>query len=135
MLILVFSPISIISLLYNNFGVLISIILVGCNTNKNQYGFKETVWTIPYDLLKHWGTNYVLERQKETTTPAKIRTWIQAYDTIKEPYIKYDSEKISEQIKGLYDAKLDNGFITWNSGSSLFKYNEIKEALSKNYKE
>ena len=103
--------------------------------NKYQYGFTNPVWTTPYELLKYWGENYVQNRQKETTTPAKIRTWIQAYDTIKEPYIKYDSEKISEQIKGLYDAKLDNGFITWNSGSSLFKYNEIKEALSKNYKE
>ena len=103
--------------------------------NKYQYGFTNPVWTTPYELLKYWGENYVQNRQKETTTPAKIRTWIQAYDTIKEPYIKYDSEKISEQIKGLYDAKLDNGFITWNSGSSLLKYNEIKEALSKNYKE
>lgn len=103
--------------------------------NKNQYGFKETVWTIPYDLLKHWGTNYVLERQKETTTPAIIRTWIQAYDAIHSPYITYDSKKIEEQIKGLYDAGLTGGYITWNSGSNLLKYNSLKEAFNINYKE
>lgn len=102
--------------------------------NKNQYGIKEPVWTVPYQLLTTWA-NYVNDRQKETTTKAIVRSWIQTYDTIHEPYITYDSEKISEQIKALYDSNLTNGFITWNSGSSLVKYKSISDALSKNYKE
>lgn len=103
--------------------------------NKYQYGFKDVVWTRPYDLLKHWGLNYVLKRQQETTTPAIIRTWIQAYDTIYEPYITYDSNMVSDEIRGLYDASLDGGYITWNGGSSLVKYNSLRDAFSKNYKE
>lgn len=103
--------------------------------NKNQYGFKEPVWTKPYDLLKYWGENYVIKRQEETTTPAIVRTWIQTYDAIREPYITYDTDKIKEQIQGLYDAGLTGGYITWNSGSSLYKYNSVKEAFKINYKE
>jgi len=103
--------------------------------NKNQYGFKAPVWTVPYDLLNHWGKNYVIKRQEETTTPAILRTWIQAYDTIREPYITYDTTKVTEQINGLYDAGLTGGYITWNSSSSLMKYNSLKEAFSKKYKE
>ena len=103
--------------------------------NEHQYGIEDIVWTNPYELIYIWGNSYVQERQKETTTPAIIRTWIQTYDTIREPYITYDNEKISEQIKALYDANLKNGYITWNSGSSLYKYKTLKEALNKNYKE
>lgn len=103
--------------------------------NKNQYGFQQPVWTTPYELLKHWGENYVNKRQEETTTKAIVRTWIQTYDTIREPFIIYDKEKISEQIKGLYDAKLTGGYMTWNSGSSLAKYESVSEAFKKNYKE
>lgn len=103
--------------------------------NKNQYGIINPVWTVPYELLSYWSNNYVLERQKETTTPAIVRSWIQAYDTIHEPYVTYDSEKISDQIRALYNSGLTNGFITWNSSSSLVKYKWISDALSKNYKE
>jgi len=103
--------------------------------NEHQYGIEDIVWINPYELIYIWGNSYVQERQKETTTPAIIRTWIQTYDTIREPYITYDNEKISEQIKALYDANLKNGYITWNSGSSLYKYKTLSEALNKNYKE
>ncbi len=102
--------------------------------NKNQYGIKEPVWTVPYLLLTNW-SKYAIERQKETTTQALIRPWIQAYDTINAPYIKYDNQKIEEQLQALYDSGIKNGFITWNSSSSLIKYKEIKESLQKNYKE
>lgn len=101
--------------------------------NKYDYGLSEISWTIPYQLLYTWGSGYVMKRQAEIPTPARLRTWIQAYNTIREPYIVYDSVKIEEQIRGLYDAGLTGGFITWNSSSSLDKYTQISSAFGKEY--
>ncbi len=103
--------------------------------NEYQYGIQDIVWTVPYDLIYTWASEYVNERQKETTTPAIVRTWIEAYDTIREPYIIYDNDKVSDQIRGMYDAGIKTGYITWNSGSSIYKYNSLIEAFSKDYKE
>ena len=103
--------------------------------NEHQYGIEDIVWTNPYKLIYTWSHDYVEERQKETTTKAIIRTWIQTYDTIREPYITYDSSKVSDQIQALYDANLQNGYITWNSGSSMLKYKSLIDAFNKNYKE
>lgn len=96
------------------------------------YGFSVPVWTKPYELLKAWGAT-VVTRQNETPTPAIVRTWIQAYNAIKSPYIKYDANKISEQIRGLYDNGLKGGYITWNAKSSIEKYTEISSAFKKEY--
>ncbi len=98
----------------------------------HQYGIKEVTWTVPYKLLKQWG-EYVIQKQSLIPTPARVRTWIQAYDTRKNPVTIYDSNKISDQIQALYDNGLINGYMTWNSGSSLKKYEEIKEAFRKDY--
>ncbi len=98
-----------------------------------EYGFKEPVWTIPYDLLYLWGDEFVMARQSEIPTPAIVRTWIQAYDSIKSPYVTYDADMVSKEIQGLYDAGLTGGFITWNGGSSLSKYNSISSAFGKEY--
>ena len=103
--------------------------------NEYQYGIQDIVWTVPYDLIYTWAQEYVNERQKETTTPAIVRTWIQTYDTIREPYIIYDNNKISDQIKGMYDAGIKTGYITWNAESSMYKYKSLTEAFSKDYKE
>ena len=103
--------------------------------NEHQYGIENIVWTVPYELIYTWANDYVNERQKETTTPAIVRTWIQTYDTIREPYIIYDNDKISDQIKGMYDAGIKRGYITWNSGSSIYKYKSLMDALNKDYKE
>lgn len=100
---------------------------------KYDYNFKEPVWTIPYDLLYKWGNEFVVNRQKEIPTPAIVRTWIQAYDAIKEPKVIYDADKVSKEIQGLYDAGLTGGFITWNGSSSLTKYKEISSAFGKEY--
>ena len=102
---------------------------------QHQYGISEIVWTVPYDLIYTWANDYVNQRQKETTTPAIVRTWIQTYDTIREPYITYDNDKIKDQIKGIYDAGIKSGYITWNSGSSIYKYKSLMEAFNKDYKE
>ena len=101
--------------------------------NKYEYGFREPVWTVPYDILNYWGENYVMKRQAEIPTPAIVRTWIQTYDTIHEPYITYGAKEVEQQIKGLYDAGLNGGYMTWNSGSNLEKYKSQSSAYSKEY--
>lgn len=101
--------------------------------NKNEFGISVPVWTVPYQLLKTWGTNYAAKRQAEIPTPAIVRTWIQAYNSIKEPYVVYDATKVSEQIQGLYESGLTGGYITWNAGSSLDKYKQIAPAFKKEY--
>jgi hypothetical protein len=102
--------------------------------SKFEYGFKEVVWTVPYQILNHWGSKYAIKRQGEIPSPAKVRTWIQAYDTIREPFIKYNAKEVEDQIKGLFDAGLNNGYMTWNSSSNIEKYRAQLSAYSKNYK-
>ncbi len=97
-----------------------------------EYGLSQPVWTIPYDLLKIWG-NFTNQRQKETPTPAKVRTWIQAYDAIRNPRVKYDNKMIEDQIQALFDSNLNGGFMTWNAASSLSRYNSYIEAFEKEY--
>ena len=101
--------------------------------NKYDFGIKVPVWTVPYDLMSSW-SKYASERQKEISTPAKVRTWIQAYDAIREPYITYGANEVSAQIKALYENELDNGFITWNAGSNITKYTKISDAFKKDYR-
>jgi len=98
---------------------------------KGAYGLS-IPWEQPYQLMKSWSASAV-KRQTEIPSPAKVRTWIQAYNAIFEPYIVYDSTKIEAQIKGLYDAGLTGGYITWNGGSSLKKYTAIAPAFKKEY--
>ena len=88
-----------------------------------QYGLA-TPWTEPYTLMKLWATE-ANNRQKEIPTPAIGRTWIQAYNAIKAPYNTYSANEISAQIRGLNDGGLTGGFITWNSSSSITKYQSI----------
>ena len=101
--------------------------------NKYDYGIKEVVWTVPYKLLKAWGTNYAAIRQTEIPTPAKVRSWIQAYNAIREPYITYDATKAADQIRGLYESGLNAGYITWSSSSSLSKYKSYASTFSTNF--
>ena len=101
--------------------------------SKYEYGFNEPVWTVPYKLLDFWSEKYVVKRQNEISTPAIVRTWIQAYNTNKSPKTTYDSYMISEQLKALYENGLNGGFMTWNGSSSLEKYKEISSAFGKEY--
>ena len=100
--------------------------------NAHEYGIKEVVWTVPYKVLYEWGKT-VVSKQKVIPTPAVVRTWIQTYNATKSPSVIYDSDKISEQISALYDNGLTGGFMTWNSGSNLYKYKEISYGLKKVY--
>jgi len=101
--------------------------------NKYDFNFKVPVWTKPYELMLKW-SSYPKERQKEIPTPAKVRTWIQAYDTIHEPYVKYGSKEVEDQISALYEMGLNDGYITWNAGSNIIKYRSIIDALKKDYR-
>ena len=86
-------------------------------------------WEHPYETLYTWGQN-VMARQNETATPAAVRTWIQAYNAIKEPYNTYGPNQVFAQIKGLRDAGCTGGYMTWNSGASLEKYRRLMPAFT-----
>ncbi len=90
-------------------------------------------WSNPYKTVYNWALG-AAKRQTEIPTPAIARTWVTAYNTpFWNPTVTYDASKISTQVEALYDAGLTGGFITWNSSSSLAKYEEIKSAFAKNY--
>lgn len=94
---------------------------------------KSNYWVDAYQTVYNWATG-AAKRQTEIATPAVARTWITAYDTpYWKPTVIYDASKISEQAQALVDAGLDGGFITWNSASSLNKYEQIKSAFGKTY--
>lgn len=84
----------------------------------------------PYRVLNNWA-KLVNERQKEIPSPAIVRTWILAQNTM-QGYV-YNSSHIEAQIKGLYDANVTGGYMTWSSSSSLQGYINRKEAYSKEY--
>jgi hypothetical protein len=95
----------------------------------HAYGIEQPVWTVPYELLSSWGS-YVNQRQQETPSPAKVRTWLQGYDTYwKYPNVEYTAEKISEQIEGLYSAGLNDGYMVWNAPSELWRYQSYASAM------
>lgn len=99
----------------------------------DHFGRNNDTWSNPYKTVYNWALG-AAKRQTEIPTPAIARTWITAYDT---PYwnvsVIYDASKISDQVQALYDAGLTGGFITWNSASSLAKYEQIKSAFAKDY--
>ena len=99
-----------------------------------SYGLSKP-WNEPYSLMYNWGLS-VKERQKECPTPAKVRTWIQAYnvlDWVDPDGISYNAEELKAEIKGLYDAGIGDGYITWTGGPTLTKYNLQKGAFLIDY--
>lgn len=100
-----------------------------------SYGLAKP-WNEPYKLMNYWG-RYAKDRQQEIPTPAKVRTWIQAYDVMKyvdRNGIAYGSKQIEDQIRGLYDAGITDGYITWLSNSNINKYKSQVEAFSIDYR-
>ena len=85
-------------------------------------------WEHPYETLFNWG-QHVMNRQAETATPAVVRTWIQAYNAIREPYNTYGPEQVAAQIRGLEESGCTGGYMTWNSASSLEKYTSLMPAF------
>lgn len=98
------------------------------------YGISKP-WNNPYKLMNMWG-RFASDRQKETPTPAVVRTWVQAYDVMKyvdNNGISYGALEVEAEIRGLYDADLTGGYVTWLSNSSLEKYNTQKKAFQIDY--
>jgi hypothetical protein len=100
--------------------------------NKYEFDFKVPVWTTPYELLNHWASKYVIERQLEIPTPAIVRTWIAVYDAKGGSY-PYSVNEIDAEIRGLVDAGLTSGYMTWLSYSSLDRYKSQKSVYDKEY--
>ena len=99
----------------------------------DHFGRNVDTWSNAYQTVYNWAKGAV-KRQTEIPTPAVARTWITAYNTPHwNPTVVYGAQKISDQARALVDAGLKGGFITWNSASSLAKYNEIKSAFAKDY--
>lgn len=100
------------------------------------YGGMARPWNNPHATLRIWGEK-ALGRQQECPTPARMRTWVQAYHVLHyvDPNgIAYDAENIEKEIEGLYDAGVRGGYITWLSTSSLRHYREKSAAFTHDYK-
>ncbi len=102
--------------------------------SNGYYGIKKP-WNNPYEILYAWGQR-VNDRQAITPSPAKVRTWIQAYRVMRHVDrngLNYDAEDVEKEIRGLFDAGLVGGYITWNSASSLDKYKAQADAFRPDY--
>lgn len=92
-------------------------------------------WNHPYEILNAWGER-VQARQAVTPTPAVVRTWVQAYNVMRHVDrngIAYNAENVEKEIRGLYDAGLLGGYITWLSSSNIGKYTEQLGAFQIDY--
>lgn len=78
-------------------------------------------WEHPYDTMSAFGAK-AAQRQKETVSPAAVRTWIQAYDAIWEPYNTYGPDEVGDEIRALHDTGNTGGYMTWNGASPVGKY-------------
>ena len=85
-------------------------------------------WEHPYETLQTFGKK-AAARQTEVPTPGAVRTWIQAYNAIREPYTAYGPSQIRAQIKALRDTGNTGGYMTWNAAASVTKYRYISSAL------
>jgi len=85
-------------------------------------------WANPGDIMYEWA-KATYQAQKQTYSPAKVRTWIQAQDS--DAYdIDYGQYEIKAQIDALKDADVYDGFMTWNAAGSLRKYREYIDVLN-----
>ena len=85
-------------------------------------------WEHPYDTVHMFGAA-AAQRQAETASPAAVRTWIQAYNSLWEPYNTYGEAEVAAEVKALRDTGCTGGFMTWNGGSDINKYRSIIGAL------
>lgn len=98
------------------------------------YGISKP-WNHPYEILNAWGRR-AAARQEETPSPAVVRTWVQAYHVMRHVDrngIDYDASNIEKEIRGLYDAGLTGGYVTWLSSGSLDRYKSQADAFRKDY--
>lgn len=101
----------------------------------NGYYGIDKPWNHPYEIMYAWGQR-VNDRQAVTPTPAKVRTWVQAYNVMRHVDrngIAYDAENVEKEIRGLFDAGLTGGYTTWLSSSNIEKYRQQKDAFKIDY--
>ena len=102
--------------------------------SNGYYGIKKP-WNHPYEILNAWGAR-VRDRQSVTPSPAIVRTWVQAYNVMRHVDrngIAYDAENVEKEIRGLFDADLTGGYITWLSSSNIEKYYQQEGAFVHDY--
>lgn len=102
--------------------------------SNGYYGIQKP-WNHPYELMRAWGAR-VQDRQKETPSPAIVRTWIQAYHVMRHVDrngIDYDAANMKKEIEGLYDADLTGGYVTWLSSSNIDRYRMQADAFKIDY--
>ena len=85
-------------------------------------------WEHPYDTLYGFGSK-AAQRQTETASPAVVRTWIQCYNAIVEPYTYYGPSQVADQIQALEDTGNTGGYMTWHGASSTGKYYSLIPAF------
>ena len=86
-------------------------------------------WEHPYDTMHAFGEK-AAQRQKETASPAAVRTWVQAYDAIREPYNTYGPDEVGAQIRALRDTGNTGGYMTWNGASPIGKYTWLSSVFN-----
>ena len=86
-------------------------------------------WEHPYTTVYNFGES-AMARQSETASPGAVRTWIQCYNAIREPYNHYGAAELADEVRALRDAGCTGGFMTWNGASDIDKYAEVISALS-----
>jgi len=96
----------------------------------HEFSIPEYVWHAPYKVTNIWAKN-AIDRQNETTSKAKTRIFVAGYDIQRNPTIAYGEEKVTEQIKGIYDAGLKDGYTIYNSSSSYQKYKDLSQVFKK----
>ena len=85
-------------------------------------------WEHPYDTVHMFGAA-AAQRQAETASPAAVRTWIQAYNALWEPYNTYGEAEVAAEVKALRDTGNTGGYLTWNGASPLGKYRALAPAF------
>ena len=85
-------------------------------------------WEHPYTTVYNFGES-AMARQSETVSPGAVRTWIQCYNAIREPYNHYGAAELADEVRALRDAGCTGGFMTWNGASDIDKYAEVISAL------
>ena len=87
----------------------------------------EAPWAAPGDIMYKWA-RATYHAQEKTYDKAKCRTWIMAQNS--DPYdVIYGVDFIKDQIRALRDAGVCDGYLTWNAGSSMYKYEEYIPAF------
>ena len=85
-------------------------------------------WEHPYDTMYTFGAK-AAQRQTETVSPGAVRTWIQSYDAIREPYNTYGPQEVGDQIRALHDTGNMGGYMTWNGASPVGKYTRLSSVF------